>query len=46
MLRRLRDALRAARQGDLTIRLTMQAPNETGDGLEAEVAMAFNALVG
>ncbi|HEX7607595.1 MAG TPA: HAMP domain-containing protein, partial [Usitatibacter sp.] len=37
-LRSLRDALRALRQGDLSVRLPM------GDGMLGEVALAFNAL--
>src|SRR4051812_41359238 len=41
-LRSLRDALRAARQGDFSVRLPT---NGTGDGVLGEVALAFNALV-
>ncbi|MCI0573310.1 MAG: HAMP domain-containing protein, partial [Myxococcaceae bacterium] len=40
-LRSLRDALRAARQGDFTVRL----PTDGAGDLLAEVALAFNALV-
>jgi HAMP domain-containing protein/signal transduction histidine kinase/ActR/RegA family two-component response regulator len=38
----LRDALRAARQGDFTVRL----PVDDSDGLLAEIAHDFNGLVG
>jgi HAMP domain-containing protein/signal transduction histidine kinase/CheY-like chemotaxis protein len=41
-LRSLRDALRAARQGDFSIRLPVDG---AGDGLFGEVALAFNALI-
>src|SRR5258708_7004257 len=41
-LRSLRDALRAARQGDLSIRLPDAAADST---LLGEVAVAFNALI-
>src|SRR5262245_28011671 len=40
-LRSLRDALRAARQGNFSVRL----PTEGGDGVMGEVSLAFNALV-
>jgi HAMP domain-containing protein/signal transduction histidine kinase/ActR/RegA family two-component response regulator len=41
-LRALRDALRAARQGDFTVRLPVDGG---GDGVLDEVALAFNALL-
>src|SRR5690606_5986065 len=41
-LRSLRDALRAARQGDLSVRLPV---DDSGDGVLGEVVLAFNALV-
>src|SRR3989442_3855734 len=41
-LRSLRDALRAARQGDFSVRLPTDG---AGEGVFAEVALAFNALV-
>jgi signal transduction histidine kinase/ActR/RegA family two-component response regulator len=41
-LRSLRDALRAASRGDVTIRLPTDEP---GGGVVAEVALAFNGLV-
>ncbi|HEY8376263.1 MAG TPA: hypothetical protein VIK91_07230, partial [Nannocystis sp.] len=42
-LRSIRDALRAARQGDLSVRLPTDAA--AGDPLVAEVGLAFNAMV-
>jgi HAMP domain-containing protein len=41
-MRSLRDALRAAREGDFSVRLAVDGE----DGLMAEVAHAFNGLVG
>src|SRR6185312_7056309 len=41
-LRSLRDALRAVRQGDFSVRLPLDAAE---DGLFAEVALAFNSVV-
>src|SRR5438132_13178809 len=41
-LRSLRDALRAARQGDLSVRLPA---GDGQDGVLEEVVLAFNALV-
>ncbi|HVK74222.1 MAG TPA: methyl-accepting chemotaxis protein [Kofleriaceae bacterium] len=41
-LHSLRDALRAARQGDFSVRLPT---NGADDGVAAEVAVAFNALI-
>src|SRR5262245_61743097 len=41
-LRSLRDALRAAREGDLSVRLPADGSE---DGIMGEVALAFNALL-
>ena len=41
-LNALRDALRAAQQGDFSVRL---ATDGTSDGVMGEIALAFNALI-